>query len=123
MIFANAIDFNPTIEVVIFCLRGWCMLELLLLPAFIRLGHERQDLLSPCNEIHAFTDYTSIYTLIQKSFYGMESEPMLAPREKHPLYRRLRGGSNSRRCIRQDSEPSTLPTELSWPHVVYLRDG
>ena len=32
--------FNPTIEVVTFCFRGWCMLGVLLLLAFIRLGHE-----------------------------------------------------------------------------------
>ena len=27
-----------------------------LLPAFTHLGHERQDLLSPCNEMHVCTD-------------------------------------------------------------------
>ena len=42
--------FNPTIKVVTFRLRGWCVLGVFLLPAFTRLGHERQDLLSPCNE-------------------------------------------------------------------------
>ena len=31
------------------------------------------------------------------------------------LYRRLRGGWNTRRCITVDSEPNTLPTELSRP--------
>ena len=30
-------------------------------------------------------DQTSVYTLIQKSFCGMESETMLTPREKTPL--------------------------------------
>ena len=35
---------NPTIEVVTFCLRGWCMLGVFLLLAFNRLGHEHQDL-------------------------------------------------------------------------------
>ena len=29
---------------------------LLLLPAFTRLGHERQDLLSLCDEMHVCTD-------------------------------------------------------------------
>ena len=47
---------NPTIKVVTFCLRGWCMLGVFLLPAFTRLGHERQDLLSPCDEMHVCTD-------------------------------------------------------------------
>ena len=41
--------FNPAIKVVTFCLRGWCVLGVFLLPAFTRLGHERQDLLSPCD--------------------------------------------------------------------------
>ena len=44
--------FNPTIKVVTFRLRGWCVLGVFLLPAFTRLGHERQDLLSPCDEMH-----------------------------------------------------------------------
>ena len=39
--------FNPTIEVVTLCLRGWYMLGVYLLPAFACLGHECQDLLSP----------------------------------------------------------------------------
>ena len=38
--------FNPTIKVVTFRLRGWCVLGVFLLLAFTRLGHERQDLLS-----------------------------------------------------------------------------
>ena len=48
--------FNPTIKVVTFCLRGWCVLGVFLLPAFTRLGHERQDLLSPYDEMHVCTD-------------------------------------------------------------------
>ena len=48
--------FNPTIKVVTFRLRGWCMLGVFLLPAFTRLGHECQDLLSPCDEVHVCTD-------------------------------------------------------------------
>ena len=40
--------FSPTIEVVTFCLRGWCILRVFLLLAFTRRGHECQDLLSPC---------------------------------------------------------------------------
>ena len=48
--------FNPTIKVVIFRLRGWCVLGVFLLPAFTRLGHDRQDLLSPCDEMHVCTD-------------------------------------------------------------------
>ena len=48
--------FNPTIEVVTFHLRGWCMLDVFLLLAFTCLGYERQDLLSPCVEMHVCTD-------------------------------------------------------------------
>ena len=48
--------FNPTIKVVTFRLRRWCVLGVFLLPAFTRLGHERQDLLSPCDEMHVCTD-------------------------------------------------------------------
>ena len=48
--------FNPNIKVVTFRLHGWCVLGLFLLPAFTRLGHERQDLLSPCDEMHVCTD-------------------------------------------------------------------
>ena len=48
--------FYPTIKVVTFRLRGWCVLGVFLLLAFTRLGHERQDLLSPCDEMHVCTD-------------------------------------------------------------------
>ena len=41
---------DPTIEVVTFCLRGWCMLGVLLLPTVTHLGHNCQDLSSPCME-------------------------------------------------------------------------
>ena len=77
--------FNPTIEVVTLCLCGWRMLAVFLLPAFTCLGHKCQDLSSLCDGMHACTDKTSAYTLIRKSFGGMESEPMLTPRGKSPL--------------------------------------
>ena len=47
---------NLIIEVVTFRLHGSCMLDLLSLPAFTRLGHECQDLLSPYNGMHVCTD-------------------------------------------------------------------
>ena len=60
------------------------MLGVFLLPAFTRLGHERQGLLSLCEEMHVCTDLTSVYS--SESFFGgMEFEPMLTPREKSPL--------------------------------------
>ena len=54
--FAYAAVFNPTIEVVTFRLRGWCMLGVFSLPVFTHLGYERQDLLSPCDAMHVCTD-------------------------------------------------------------------
>ena len=48
--------FNPTIKVVTFRLHGWCVLSVFLLPAFTRLEHKRQELLSPCNKMHVCTD-------------------------------------------------------------------
>ena len=56
-----------------------------LLPIFIRLGHEGQDLLSLCDGMHVYTDQTLAYTLIQKSFEGIKSEPKLTPKKKSPL--------------------------------------
>ena len=61
------------------------MLGVFLLPAFTRLGHDCQDLLSSCVGMHVCTDWTSVYTLIRKSFGGMEYEPMLTPSEKVSL--------------------------------------
>ena len=55
-IFAYVTVFNPTIKVVTFRLRGWCVLGVFLLPAFTHLGHERPDLLSLCDEMHVCTD-------------------------------------------------------------------
>ena len=108
---------NPTMEIVTFHLPGWCMLGVFLLMVFIYLGHEYQDLLSPRDGIHVCTDYTSIYTLIPKSLGGMESEPMLTQRGKIPSTGKilLRGGLNPWLCIKQDSEPNTLPASYSDP--------
>ena len=54
--------FNPTIGIVTFRLRGWCMLGVFLLLAFTRLGHECRDLLSPCDEMHVCTGQTGLYS-------------------------------------------------------------
>ena len=67
-VFAHeTIFFNPTKGVVTFCLHGLCILGVFLLLAFTRLGQECQDRLSLCDEMHKCKDWTSIYTLIQKS--------------------------------------------------------
>ena len=51
----------------------------------------------------------------------MESEPMLTPREKIPSTGKilLRGGPKPRRCIKQSSEPNTLPTNYSGPSQLF----
>ena len=110
--------FNQTIEVVTFRLRGCCMLGDILLPAFTRLGHERQDLLSPYDGMHVCADQTSVYTLIPE-FWGNGDRTYVNSREKSPLPEKknlLRGESTPRRCIKQDSWPNTLPKSYSGPH-------
>ena len=81
-----------------------------LLPAFTCLGHGCQDLLSPCNGIvHRLG--LGLYSH-PKEFWGNGVRTHVNSTGKNPLYQKLRGGSNLRRCITQDSEPNTLPTEL-----------
>ena len=112
--------FNPAFELVTFRLRGWCMLGVFLLPAFTCLGHA-------CNGMHVLYAQTGprFIILIRKSLGGMESEPMLIPREKIPSTGKilLRGGSNPWHCIKQNGEPNTLPAELLWPPLSILRIG
>ena len=103
------------------------MLGVFLLPAFTRLGHECQDLLSPCDGMHVCTDYTSVYTLIRKSwgFFGrgggggwrgweggdggggggVESEPMSTPREKSRLPGKKISSKEDRTCDAASSRP------------------
>ena len=115
---------NPTIEVVTFRLRGWCMLGVFLLPAFIRLGHECQDLLSPCDGMHVFTDQTSVYTLTRKRVFfggvgggggGMESKPMLTPREKSPLPEKFSSKEDGTHDAASSSTASPTHYQLSYP--------
>ena len=63
------------------------------------------------------------FLLSSDSFMGMDSEPMLTPREKKNLHRKLRGGWNPRRCITQASESNKLPTELLRPLLSVLSHG
>ena len=97
--------FNPTIEVVTFHLHGWCMLGVFLLPAFTRLWHECQDLLSPCDGMHVCTDYTSVYTLIQKSF-GNGVRTHVISKGKIPST----GGSEQHRTCDAASRRTVSPT-------------
>ena len=86
-IFAYVTIFNPTIEVVAFRLRGWCMLVVFLLPAFFRVRAME------C----MFAQTRPRFIL---SLWGMETEPMLTPEDKSPLPEK---NSPQRRI-----EPSTL---------------
>ena len=99
-IFAYVTVSNSTIEVVTFHLRGLCMLGVLLLPAFNRLGHEYQDFLSTYDEMYVSTDWTSVYTPIRKNFGRMKSEHMSTPRDKSPL--------PGKKCSQRNIEPTTL---------------
>ena len=95
---------NPTIEIVPFRLREWCILGVILLLTFTSLAHECQDLWSPCARMHVCTDYTSIYTLICK-FLGNGVRIHVNSKGKIPSTRKIlpRGGSNPQRCITQDT--------------------
>ena len=105
--------FNPTIKVVTFRLRGWCVLGVFLLPAFTRLRHERQDLWSPCDEIMYAQTRPRFILSSERVLGGMEFEPMLTSREKSALPENFpRGGSNPRRC---GQRAQALPTELFRP--------
>ena len=92
------------------------MLGVFLLPAFTRLGRERQDLLSPCDEICMCAQTRPRFILSSEGVFGrMEFEPMLTPREKSPLPENVpRGGSNPRRC---GQRAQALPTELFRPPI------
>ena len=96
--------FNPSIEVVTFCLHGWCMLGVFLLPAFTRLGHERQDLLSLCNGMHVCTDL-SLYSH-PKEFGGNGVRTHFNSKRKI-----LSTGKN---CPQRRIEPKTLHQAGQW---------
>ena len=61
--------FSAAIEVVTFRPSGCCMLGVFLLLTFPRRGHERQDLLSPCNGMHVPTLDLGLYSH-PKEFWG-----------------------------------------------------
>ena len=88
------------------------MLGVFLLPAFTRLGHECQDLLSPCDEIYAQTRPRFILSS-EVVFGGMEFEPMLTPREKSPLPKMSPEEDRTRDTV--DSEPKHYQLSYSGP--------
>ena len=62
--------------------------------------------------------YCSCYS---KEFLGMESEPMLTPRENSPLPEALRIEPTMLHHAGQGAQHNTLPTELFWPHPHHHR--
>ena len=117
--------FNPTIEVVTFCLHGWCIMGVFLLPAFIRLGHKCQDPLSLCTHawnacVHLCTQAfhacvhrldLSLYSH-PKEFWGNGVRTHVNSKGKISSTGKIffRRGSNPRHCIKQDSEPNAQPS-------------
>ena len=80
--------FNPTIEVVTFHFRGWCMLDVFLLPAFTRLGHECHNLLSPeCMECMC-AQTRPWFMLSSERVFGDWSQNPCELQAKNPLYQK-----------------------------------
>ena len=84
-------------DVVTFRLRGRCVF---LLQVFTRLGHECQDVFSPCDGMHVCRPRFVLSSERGFFFFGMESETLLTPKEKSPkpeAQRRVTRDSPSRR--------------------------
>ena len=108
--------FNPTIKVVTFRLRGWCVLGVFLLPAFTRLGHERQDLLSPAMKCMYAQTRPRFILSSEGVFGGMEFVPMLTPREKSPLPKISPEEDRTRDAV--ESEPKHYQLSYSGPQYL-----
>ena len=95
--------FNPTIKVVTFRLRGWCVLGVF----FVAGIHPSRTWTSGSFEsmrwnacLHRLD--LGLYSH-PKEFWGMEFEPMLTPREKSPLPKMSPEEDRTRDAV--DSEP------------------
>ena len=86
-----------------------------LLPAFIRLGHECQEVLCPYDGMHRLDlGSYSVHTLIRKSFRATESEPTLTPKEKSPLPEAQRRFEPATLHYAGQQTQHTIPTELTY---------
>ena len=97
--------FQP--KIVTFHLHGWCVLGVFLLPVLTCLGCFESMRWNAC--VHR--PDLSLYS--HPSFGGMESEPMLTPRDKSPLLqaqRRLNHASDSGRSVSQHTTSYYDPT-------------
>ena len=106
---------NPTIKVVTFRLRGWCVLGVSVAgihpPRTRTSGSFESVRWNAC----AHRLDLGLYSHPKEFLGGMEFEPMLTPREQSPLPENFpRGGSNPWRC---GQRAQTLPTSYSGPQT------
>ena len=110
--------FNPTTEVVTFRLRGWCMLHVL----FVAAIHPSRTVTPGSFESVRWNACVHKLDLglctPPKEFWGNGVRTHVNSKGQIPSIRKIlpRGGLNPQRCIKQDSEPNTLPTSYSGPH-------
>ena len=107
--------FNPTIKVVTFRLRGWCVLGVF----FVAGIHPSRTWTSGSFEsvrwnacLHRLD--LGLYSH-PKEFWGMEFEPMLTPREKSPLPKMSPEEDRTRDAV--DSEPKHYQLSYSGPRT------
>ena len=109
--------FNPTIEIVTFRLRGRCMLGVFLLPTFTRLGHDCQDLLSPCESMYVCRLDHGLYSHPKEFFGGNEVKTHVNSKGKIPSTGKRLSSEEDRThdtaSSMQDSEPNMLTTSYS----------
>ena len=96
--------FNPFLEVVTFGLCGWCMLRV-----FVASIHPSRTWMSGSFQSVQWS------ACVHRLVLGDWSQNPCELQGKNSLYQKLRSRSNPQRCMTQDSEPNTLPTELFWP--------
>ena len=93
------------------------MLGVFLLPAFTCLGHKRQDLLSLCDGMHVVHRLDLGLYSHPKEFEANGVRTHVNSKGKISSTGKIlpTGVSNPRCCIKQDSEPNSLPMSYSGP--------
>ena len=95
------------------------MLGVFLLPAFTLLGHECQDLLSPCDGMRVCTDWTSVYTVIRKSLRERGQNLCELQGEKSPLPEGSEEGQTRDAASRRIASPTHDQLSCSGPLRAY----
>ena len=114
-IFVYVTIFNPTIDVVTFSFRGWCMLGVLFY-ANIHLSRTWMSGSFDSVQWNACVHRLDLYLYSHlKEFWGNGVRTHVNSNGKSPLLEKIlpREGSNPQCCIQQDSEPNTLPMSYS----------